>query len=418
MQSIGQQSEIESFSTRGKMKIVVATIGSRGDVQPYINLCHGLQEAGHDVVLATNPTLCSLATSHGVTSVPVGPSVDMGAVGAQLMDQSFNNMWIGMIRVMQFGARLIEEAYPDVLKVCQDADLVITSDTGSGIAEAEKLNIPWVSVSLQPARIPVMNATPSFLGRILWGFMGKLFIAPTNRFRKRVGAPPVKDITSMMSTRLILLPVSQHVAPPDPRWPRHVYQTGYWFARPQKEWEPPRDLLDFLESGDKPIAVSLGVMGMSGKRARQGAQIILGALERTNVRAIIQGWDEALHSLEIPKTVYHAGAMPHSWLFDQVSMVIHHGGFGTAAATLRAGVPGIVVPHVIDQFYWGQRVNELGVSPGFISRGKLNVENLSEAIMRVKSDGQIQEKASELGHKIRTETDGVTTAVQAIEKIL
>jgi len=76
------------------------------------------------------------------------------------------------------------------------------------------------------------------------------------------------------------------------------------------------------------------------------------------------------------------------------------------------------VPHVIDQFYWGQRVNELGVSPGFISRGKLNVENLSEAIMRVKSDGQIQEKASELGHKIRTETDGVTTAVQAIEKIL
>ena len=299
MQSIGQQSEIESFSTRGKMKIVVATIGSRGDVQPYINLCQGLQEAGHDVVLATNPTLCSLATSHGVTSVPVGPSVDMGAVGAQLMDQSFNNMWIGMIRVMQFGARLIEEAYPDMLKVCQGADLVIASDTGSGIAEADKLNIPWVSVTLQPARIPVTNTTPSFLGRVIWAVMGKLFIAPTNRFRKRVGAPPVKNITSMMSTRLIILPVSQHVASPDPRWPRHVYQTGYWFARPQKEWEPPRVLLDFLEGGDKPIVVSLGVMGMSGKRAREGAQIILGALERTNVRAIIQGWDEALHGLEI-----------------------------------------------------------------------------------------------------------------------
>jgi UDP:flavonoid glycosyltransferase YjiC (YdhE family) len=400
------------------MKIVVATIGSRGDVQPYINLCQGLQEAGHDVVLATNPTLCSLAVSHGVTSVPVGPAVDMGAVGAQLMAQSFNNMWIGMIRVMQFGARLVEEAYPDVLRICQEANIVIASDTGSGIAEADKLNIPWISVTLQPARIPVTNVTPSFLGRVIWAVMGKLFIAPTNRFRKRVGAPPVKDITSMMSTRLILLPVSQHVASPDPRWPGHVYQTGYWFARPQKEWEPPRDLLDFLEGGDKPIAVSLGVMSMSGKRAREGMQIILRALERTNVRAIIQGWDEALHGLEIPKTVYHAGAMPHSWFFDQVSMVIHHGGFGTTAATLRAGVPSIVVPHVIDQFYWGQRVNELGVSPGFISRGKLNVENLSEAIMRVRNDGRIQEKASELGCKIRTEADGVTAAVRAIEKIL
>jgi sterol 3beta-glucosyltransferase len=401
------------------MKIIVATIGSRGDVQPYINLCQGLQEAGQDVVLATNPTLRSLAESYGVISVPVGPSVDMGAVGAQLMTQSFNNMWIGMIRVMQFGARLVEEAYPDVLKVCQGADLVITSDTGSGIAEAEKLNIPWISVTLQPARIPVTNASPSFLGQVIWSVMGKLFIAPTNRFRKRVGAPPVKDITSMMSTRLILLPVSQHVAPPDLRWTRHVYQTGYWFARPQKEWEPPRDLLDFLEGGDKPIAVSLGIMSTSGKRARQGAHIILRALERTNVRAIIQGWDEAaLQGLDIPKTVYHAGAMPHNWLFDQVSMVIHHGGFGTTAATLRAGVPGIVIPHVIDQFYWGQQVNELGVSPEFISRGKLNVENLSEAIMRVEKDRRIQMKASELGYKIRAEADGVTVAVRTIKKIL
>jgi sterol 3beta-glucosyltransferase len=76
------------------------------------------------------------------------------------------------------------------------------------------------------------------------------------------------------------------------------------------------------------------------------------------------------------------------------------------------------VPHVIDQFYWGQRVNELGVSPGFISRGKLNVENLAEAIMRVRNDGRMQEKANELGGKIRTEADGVTAAVRALEKSL
>lgn len=400
------------------MKIAVATIGSRGDVQPYINLCQGLIEAGHDVVLATNPTLCALATSHGVKNVPVGPAVDMGVEGAKIMAQSFNNMWIGMVRVMQFGGRLVEEAYPDVLKVCQGVDLVITTDTGSGIAEADRLNIPWISVTLQPARIPIANVQLSFLGRIFWGVLGKLFIAPTNRFRKRVSAPPVKDISNMMSTRLILLPVSQHVALPDDRWPHHIYQTGYWFARLQKGWQPPHDLLDFLEAGDKPIAVSLGVMSMSGKQAKKGAQIIVRALEKTNSRAIIQGWDNLLHDLELPKTIYHAGAMPHSWLFDQVGIVIHHGGFGTTAATLRAGVPGIVVPHVIDQFYWGQRVNELGVSPGFISRGKLNAENLGDAIMHVKNNVQMQEKASVLGDKIRSEVDGVAQAVRAIENIL
>jgi sterol 3beta-glucosyltransferase len=113
---LGGREKLVVFEAKANMKIVVATIGSRGDVQPFINLCQGLQEAGLDVTLATNPTLCALAASHGVTSAPVGPAVDMGAVGATLMAQSFNNMWIGMIRVMQFGARLVEEAYPDMLR--------------------------------------------------------------------------------------------------------------------------------------------------------------------------------------------------------------------------------------------------------------------------------------------------------------
>ena len=399
------------------MKIVVATIGSRGDVQPYVNLCQGLQEAGHDVILATNPTLCPLAGSHGVKSTPVGPAVDMGTEGARLMAASFNNMWIGMIRVMQLGARLVEEAYPDVFKVCQGADLVITSDTGSGIAEAEKLGLPWISVTLQPGRIPVDNPNPSFVQRFIWGVLGKLFVLPINRSRRRVGAPLVTDITSMLSRRMILLPVSRHVAPPDPRWPEHVHPTGYWFARPLVNWSPPQDLLDFLEEGEKPIAVSLGVMSMSGRQAREGARIVLQAIRQAGVRAIVQGWDEALRGLEIPRTVYHAGSMPHSWLFDQVSAIIYHGGFGTTAAALRAGVPGIVIPHVIDQFYWGQRVFELGVGPRFISRGRLSVENLNEAIAQALGDVGLREKAAELGDRIRAEPDGIATAVSIIEKL-
>jgi sterol 3beta-glucosyltransferase len=399
------------------MKIIVATIGSRGDVQPYINLCQGLQEAGHQVVLATNPTLCALAASHGVQSQPVGPAVDMGEVGARLLAQSFNNMWIGMIRVMQLGAKLVEEAYPDVRKACQSADLVITTDSASGVAEAENLGVPWISVTLQPGRIPLPpRPNPKLIDRIVWPVLSSLFVAPTNRFRKRVGAPPIKDITDLMSKRMVLLPVSPCVAPPDPRWPPQVYPTGYWFARPLGDWSPPEDLLKFLDAGEKPIAVSLGVMSMSGRQARQGAEIVLNALRETKARAIIQGWDDALKGLGVPQTVYHAGSMPHGWLFDQVRVVIHHGGFGTTAAVLRSGAPGIIVPHVIDQFYWGQRVFELGAGPKYISRGKLKIENLSEAIIQALQDGSIREKAAALGREIRSEPDGVRTAVQIIER--
>jgi sterol 3beta-glucosyltransferase len=398
------------------MKIVIPAMGSRGDVQPYLNLSQGLQAAGHDVTVATNPSLLSLTVEHGVKGVPVGPPIDMGEVGARLMAQSFNNMWIGMIRVTQFGAKLIQEAYPDVLEACRGADLVITTDTTSGIAEAENLSIPWISVTLQPGRIPMAPESPTIFQRMVWPMLGKLLIAPTNSFRKRVGAPPAKDISSIMSRRLVLLPVSRHVAPPDPRWPSHIQQSGYWFPGGKSEWSPPDDLLEFLGAGERPVAVSLGVMSLSGKQARSGAQIVLQALRERKLRAVIQGWDQALQSDDLSPNIYHAGSIPHGWLFERVDTVVHHGGFGTTAAVLRSGVPGIVVPHVIDQFYWGQRVNELGVGPKYISRGKLNVQNLGQALLQAFSDTSMRQTAFDLGEAIRAEPDGVNAAIRFIEE--
>jgi sterol 3beta-glucosyltransferase len=400
------------------MRIIVATIGSRGDVQPYINLCQGLLEAGYVATLATNPTLLSLAAAHGVPAVPVGPPVDMGEAGARLLAQSFNNMWIGMIRVMQLGGRLVEEAYPDVLNVCRGADLVVVSDTGSGIAEAEKLGLPWISVTLQPGRIPTTQVASAGLGRLVWPLLSKLLVAPTNRFRKRVGAPIVQDIASMLSRRMILLPVSCYVAPPSPAWPAAVCQTGYWFARQPPGWSPPSDLVEFIQAGERPLAVSLGVMSQSGKQARRGAELVLAALAQSGARAIIQGWEAVLQDMVLPETVFHAGSLPHDWLFGQVSAVIHHGGFGTTAAGLRAGVPAIVIPHVIDQFYWGQRVYELGVGPKFIPRGQLSAEKLAAAITQCRQDDSLRWRAGELGSRIRAEPDGVCSAVEAIENLI
>lgn len=398
------------------MKILIATIGSRGDVQPYINLAQGLLAAGYDVRLVSNPTLGGLAESHHIPFLPAGRPVDMGAEGARLLEKSFDNMWIGLIRVMQLGARLVEEAYPEVLAACKDADLVITSDTGSGVAEAEKLGKPWISVTLQPARLPVIpDRPPTLVGRGIGWLLGKMFVGPTNRFRKRVGAPMVDSITSMMSKRLILLPVSTAVAKPNPGWTKQIRQTGYWFAREVEGWRPPEDLLDFLRTGEKPIAVSLGVMSTSGRKAKQTAQIVLESVRKADVRAILQGWDGGtLRSAGATSNVYCAGSLPHNWLFDQVAAVIHHGGFGTTAAGLRSGVPGIVIPHIIDQYAWGQTVFELGVGPKFITRGKLTSDRLAASIMQALSDSSMRAKAAQVGDYIRKEPDGVLEAVKLI----
>jgi len=131
---------------------------------------------------------------------------------------------------------------------------------------------------------------------------------------------------------------------------------------------------------------------------------------------VVQGWDEALDGAGLPEAVYHAGPMPHTWLFDQVSATVHHGGFGTTGSALRAGVPTIVVPHIIDQHLWAKRVHELGVGPQPIPRAKLTAEGLAEAITQTMQDAQMRSEAAELGQQIRAEPDGVTVAVKLIEE--
>ena len=400
------------------MKILLPAIGSRGDVQPFISLSQGLLAAGHQVTLATNPTLIELVESYGIPALPVGQPVDMGAAGAEIMDRAGRNWWLGMIRTMQFGFRLVQEAYDDLLRQAGAYDLVITTDTYSGAAEADKLGIPWISVTLQPARVPAPNPRVSPLLKLTFPLINGMIMAPINNFRRKVGAPPVKDMGSMLSQRLILVPVSPHVYAPDPLWPPHAHLTGYWFAQPPRDWTPPIDLLAFLAAGEPPVAVSLGAMSLAGAYTRQAARMTLEAIRRAGVRAVIQGWDEALRGETLPPGVFHAGSLPHSWLFERVRAVVHHGGFGTTASTLRAGLPAAVIPHIIDQTYWGQRVFELGAGTKPIHRASLTVKRLTEALRQVTGDPALRDRAAAVGQGIRSDPDGIQAAVRWIEGVV
>jgi sterol 3beta-glucosyltransferase len=221
---------------------------------------------------------------------------------------------------------------------------------------------------------------------------------------------------TMLSKRMVLIPVSPSVFPPDPRWPAHVHLTGYWFSAAPPDWIPPAGLHAFLSAGERPVAVSLGAMSLAGDYTRQAARITLEAIRQAGLRAVVQGWDEALRGERLPETVFHAGSLPHSWLFEQVRAVVHHGGFGTTASGLRAGVPAVVIPHIIDQLYWGDRVNKLGAGPRPIHRAGLTVEKLAAALRQAAGDQQMQARAAEIGAAIRAEPDGIAAAVRWIER--
>jgi sterol 3beta-glucosyltransferase len=212
----------------------------------------------------------------------------------------------------------------------------------------------------------------------------------------------------------VLYGYSPAVLPRPADWDESTHVTGYWFLNPEGAWTPPPALVEFLQAGPPPVYVGFG--SMSHREPEETAQLVLQALAQTHQRAILlSGWS-GLQGLEAPDSVFTIDAIPHAWLFPRVAAVVHHGGAGTTAAGLRAGVPSVVIPFFGDQTFWGQRIAQLGVGPAPIPRQKLTVERLAQAIGQAANDREMRQHASSLGSTIRAE-DGIARAVAIMQQI-
>jgi sterol 3beta-glucosyltransferase len=212
----------------------------------------------------------------------------------------------------------------------------------------------------------------------------------------------------------VLYGFSPSVIPPPTDWDTSTHVTGYWFPDPPVGWTPPPSLVEFLAAGPPPVFVGFG--SMSNRKPEEITDLILEALARTHQRGIIlSGWG-GLRPSDLPASVFALDSVPFSWLFPKVAAVVHHGGAGTTACGLAAGVPSIVIPFFADQPFWGQRVVELGVGPKPIPRRKVTVERLATAIETAVTDSTMRQHAADLGRRIRAE-DGVARAVAVVRRM-
>jgi UDP:flavonoid glycosyltransferase YjiC (YdhE family) len=156
---------------------------------------------------------------------------------------------------------------------------------------------------------------------------------------------------------------------------------------------------------------------MITRHAGQLLDRVLAALAQTGQRAVLlSGWS-GLDLTDLPPSIYPVDSIPHEWLFPRMAAIVHHGGAGTTAAALRAGIPSIVIPFTSDQPFWGWRVYHLGAGPKPIPYHQLTPIRLAQALNLATTNLIIQHQAANLGHRLRTE-DGVTRAVERIETYL
>jgi sterol 3beta-glucosyltransferase len=240
---------------------------------------------------------------------------------------------------------------------------------------------------------------------------------PMKQFMKQefgLAARVISCPYSRQNTRRLptIISCSEHVFPRPKDWPAHVHSSGYWFLEEEAGWQPSADLLRFLEQRPPPVYIGFGSVGEPGL-AEQTTAIVIEALRRSGQRGVLAtGWSGLANLPEPPKNVFILESAPHAWLFPRMAAVVHHGGAGTTAAGLRAGVPGVIIPSGVDQFAWGRRVYELGAGARPIPRKKLTAEKLSQAIDFALT-APVQQAARELGMKIQAE-NGAQAAAQVI----
>ncbi|MCX6030430.1 MAG: glycosyltransferase [Chloroflexi bacterium] len=418
------------------MRIAMIAPGSRGDVEPYIALGEGLQKAGHVVRLVTHSNFDMLVSSHGLEFWPIAGSVQDIAQSTEMRGRlEGGNFLVVMAQMAKEAERGAVAAAEGGLAACRGMDLVLAGIGGLfvGLALAEKFGLPF----LQAYYIPFTptRAYPSFLLPKLpsWfgGSLNRLSYHLTRQimwqgFRSAdrlarqgvLGLPAAPFWGPYKTDRFHHLPMlygySPSVIPPPSDWDSDIHVTGYWFSDPEADWTPPPALVAFLQAGPPPVYVGFG--SMSNRKPEATTDLILQALARTQQRAIIlSGWS-GLHAADVPDSVFMLDAIPFAWLFPRVAAVVHHGGAGTTAYGLRAGVPSVVIPFFGDQPFWGQRIAELGVGPEPIPQRKLTVERLAQAIQVAVTDPTMRQRAAVLGAKIQAE-DGVARAVAVVQQI-
>lgn len=394
-------------------KIAMFTMGTRGDVQPYIFLSKELIKNGYDVTLGCHPCWQNLIEEAGIYFEPIGPDIDIEKEAA-IIRGKISNPVLSMLKTMNFVFRIIQNSTHEIFEVCKGKDLIIVSHSQMGATEAEVLGIPTVNVTLQKEMIGEKLKSQTFKDKLIGGMIAKQLAKPYNKIRKVYGLKAVKSADEIMSEKLNLIPISKYVLERNPYWEEKNVLTGYWYDE-EPEYVPDERLKNFLADGDKPVILALGAMSFEDESEKEKLDMFVNAFKRTGCRAVIQGFQKTMQNYELPETMIACGSVPHSWLFKQGKFVIHHCGFGTSAATMIYGIPSIPVPHVLDQMGFAMQLSDINVSTKPLKSKDLSEQSIIGAIEEMKNTYEEKKKNAEMiSQKIQSE-NGVANAVRLIE---
>lgn len=407
-------------------RVVIAAVGSHGDVAPLTGVGVRLCQAGHHVTFAAYDRFASLFSNCGLDfrgiSEPGAPSdeadVDVTRGLAEFLAPR------GMRSLGNALLTAIHDLPADILLLSPFSELA-----GHPLAEAK--GIPSMGIRMQP-----FSATRDFPPATLGSWSAG---ATCNRLASDAGAWLVDhlyggvvaglrrdlDLPKMSGGKLrrtrsdaqwtVLHGFSPHIVPRPSDWRAGLEVAGYWWPAIDPQWRPDATIGNFLAAGAPPVFVGFGSTMTSAAQAQRISELVRNALHLAGVRGIVQsGWA----GIDVAGDgILMVDEVPHNWLFPRLAAVVHHCGAGTTAAGLRAGVPAVAAPGLGDQPFWARRLRDLGLSADTIGQRAMTAERLANAIRIAVTDQELRDRSRRFADILAAE-DGAAHVVSTVDRLL
>jgi vancomycin aglycone glucosyltransferase len=402
------------------MRILLATHGTRGDVQPMVALAVALRARGHVVSLTVPANFVSWVRGYGFDTVSDGIDVEalLRSSGAGLQSLGWQ---------MRYLSRNIPLLFEPVARASEDCDLVVGAALQFAAASvAQWRNVPYAHAVFCPCATP-SSATPppnvhsqtlpQWINRLLWkagGPMADMALRGViNRGRATLGLEALDSPVSQILKGRVILAADRDLGPLPEDAPRSSVSTDAWML--DEPWILDARVDAFLKIDPKPIYIGFG--SMVAPRVPELVAQAVAAVRGIGRRVVIAGgWASLDRHIREADDVLTVDAVPHALIFPKVAAAVHHGGAGTTTAAARAGVPQVLLPHILDQYYWAHRVELLGIGPRALPVERVTADALSDCISRAVNDPAIRERVERLAPAVAAR-NGVTAAVDHLEAL-
>lgn len=404
------------------MRVLLSSVGSRGDLQPMLALGLGLRARGHDPVIAAPPGFRDWIERHGLPFRPVGFDI---YAWSQLEPDLARSPLHAARRMTVKIQEEVSAQFRDLKDVVPDVDCVLNTGVNTAASSlAEKYGIPYLFAAFVPGMVPSSAHPPPILpwpdmprvfNRVAWEGLEILYRAALgariDEERSAIGLPRAGRFSNLFMGREILIATDAELSgqPLRPKVP--CTQTGFWAYRSSDSL--PDDLDQFISAGSKPWYLGFG--SVPDHSPAETTRMLVDVMQEVGARAIVsRGWAN-LARQPLPEGFFATSDVPHEKLFPRMAGVIHHGGSGTTHTSARAGVPQVIVPHGADQFFWARQVEKIGVGPAGIHKSRLSRDRLVDAIRWVQDHPEGRQRAKALGERLRA-VDGVACAIDHLER--